>query len=226
MARRTAKDFLEEMDLAFGGPSATIPKSAMKLRWLNTAYTLDIAGGYDHRELTGSTTTATVSAQAYVDHTATDILMLKDPVDSTSGGPPITEIDQRYYDRLMQGSSTSNTGSPQHWYQRGVTTGKLPRCYISPTPDGIYSLVWPYRKRPTLLVLSPFPTSTVLPEEWDESLLNFAIAYGWGRMGDVKKMQAYKANAIAAAGAALRISGRLSGVHHNMGGFIHGAVNG
>lgn len=224
MARRTARDFLDEMDLALGGPEASIPGDSMKLRWLNTAYTLDICSGYDFAELTALESLTCTASQAYVDHTATDILRLKDPTDTTTTGVPLTEIDKAKYDRLAQGSAS--TGNPIYWHLQGVTTAKLPRTYLYPTPDTTYALSWPYRKRPTLLVLSPFPTSTILPEEWDEVLLNVAISRGWMRLGDIKKAQAFRAQSLMDINAVMGISARMNRVMGNQGSFVLGAVNG
>ena len=86
------------------------------------------------------------------------------------------------YHKYMQGGTSS--GTPSWWFINGVGDNNRFNIALYPTVAGTYTINVYYQKKPTELVTSPAATSTVIPEEWDESIVCRASYRGWRMLGD------------------------------------------
>ena len=175
MARLTARDYVNDVKLALGGTDDSLVSETQLLRWINAAYQLDVAASYDFAELDATETKAATASQAYIDLVSTDVMKIKEITDTTND-VLLREINRSYYDELIQGGA--DTGNAVFWFQAGVSSSTTPRLYLWPTPDSADSFTISYKKKPADLVLLPTPTSTILPDLWDDVITAFAVVRG------------------------------------------------
>jgi hypothetical protein len=76
------------------------------------------------------------------------------------------------------------------------------------------------------LVLTPTPTSVILPEAWDDPILNLAIARGWKVLGDQEKAGFWRQEGELLASRAKKFTERSSQEPRRFKSSIAGAFGG
>jgi len=210
MGAKLASAMLATANQVLGSPSTTTYSAANQLVWLNEAY-LMVAATHDHNELDTSETIATVASTATTTMTNTDVLRLKDLVHADTG-QVLEEIDRASFG-ILGGDLTTNTGRPERYYVSGMTSSKLTiRWY--PIPDGAYSIIVPYRKRPTALVTN---AATVLNEAWDMVIEAYYISKFAAILRNYSDAKEWFSMATAWAQVAAGVSVRTSAMRHDIG---------
>lgn len=142
--------------------------------WINSAYrqltSRDSVGGkrIEIPELDTTSSDATVDGTAYVS-VPSDCIAISEIFDETND----VQLEWLAYPEYVGKSDradTSSEGKPTYWVRSGAY------IYLYPTPDDAYTLTIHYRKRPA--DLSGASDVTVLGEEWDDIILEYAVAIG------------------------------------------------
>ncbi len=203
MSRMTAQDFVSFVRLGVSETSESLSDSQI-LRLLNQSY-LEIASAVNFPELDESTTITTSSgtAEYEVGSDADNIIYINDIVDTTNG-IQLREINRYQYDQYTQSSSSS--GTPVYWLMTGVGSNSRKQITFFPTPSGAASVVVHYRKKPDDLELSPSPTTPILPQAWDDSLLYRTISRAWRLLGDMTRAEQWKRAAAEADATAYSVT--------------------
>jgi len=231
MARMSALDFVTEIRLHLGGETSETISDNQILRWLNRSY-IELASLYNFEELDTSTsiTTADGTAEYAVPSTgAADILKVGSVIDTTNKFT-LRPWSGDQYDDASQGDAANITGQPVFWYWSGVGANNdsytVRQMTLWPTPDGAYTITVSYRKKPTELVLTPSPTSSILLEPFDDTLVLKAVSKGWRALGDDDKSYKAALSAKESERIALASSGHATsvpvGIHSMMGGATRG----
>jgi len=210
MGVKIASAMLATANQVLGSPSTTTYTAANQLVWLNEAY-LFVSATHDHNELDASETIATVASTATTAMTSTDVLRLKDLVHADTG-QVLEEIDRAAFG-LLGGDLTTNTGRPERYYVSGMTSGKLTIRWC-PIPDDAYSVIVPYRKRPTALLTS---TATVLNEAWDMVVEAYFISKFAAILRNYSDAKEWFSLATSWAEVAAGVSVRTSAMRHDVG---------
>ncbi len=100
---------------------------------------------------------------------------------------PITFRPHRWYVKQTGRSDTDSEDKPQFW----TTYGN--KIYLYPTPDDAYNITVYYRKKPALMTGS---NTTVIGEEWDESILLLATAQSARRLMDWERAKQFRSEFI------------------------------
>lgn len=181
MARRTATDFINEVrDNAGGETSETLSDSRI-LRWVNEEYKI-LCAKYAFQQIKDSETVTTVSGTAAYELTEADILQVEDVMDATNGCY-LYPISEYQYNTYTQGVPADATGSPVYWFISGVGANGRFEITFYPTPDGAYSITVGYYEF-VELVTSPSATSPIIPEQFDNVIVNRASAQALRQVGN------------------------------------------
>jgi len=181
MARRTATDFVNEVRDALGGETSETISDTRILRWVNEEYKT-LCAKHLFPQLRTSETVTTTSGTATYELSEADIIAVEDVVDTTNG-LYLREMNDYQYGVYTQGNASSTTGNPYLWYVDGVGSNNRFNIKLFPTPDGTYSLTVSYYEF-TELVTSPSATSAIIPIQFDNVILNRAVAQGMRALGN------------------------------------------
>lgn len=180
MARLTASDMVDMVRDSLGGETSETISDTRILRYINQSY-LELASQYGFDQLGSSTTITTSSGTASYELSVDTVLSIEDIVDTTNKNR-LRSMNEYQYNSYTQGGTQS--GTPQYWYIDGIGSNDRFNITLWPTPAGAYSLTVNFKQKPTELVASPSATSTVIPEQWDDSIIYRAVARGWAMLGD------------------------------------------
>ncbi len=95
-------------------------------------------------------------------------------VEDTTSDIRLTKIAWRDYIDTTGRNTVGSRGAPTQYCRRGVNSVKKKYVYLLATPDGAYGVTVYYRKRVT--VLSADDDTTIVGAEWDEIILQLAVA--------------------------------------------------
>lgn len=180
MARLTADDMVSIVRDSLGGETSETISDTRILRFINQSY-LELASQYQYDQLRSSTTITTVSGTADYELSVDTVLKIDDIIDGTNNNR-LQAMNERQYNQFTQGGTQS--GTPDYWFINGVGSNDRFQVTLWPTPAGAYSLTVDITIKPTELVKSPTATSTIIPEQWDDSIIYRAVARGWMMLGD------------------------------------------
>lgn len=180
MARLTASDMVDMVRDSLGGETSETLSDTRILRFINQSY-LELASQYSFDQL-GSSTTITTSSGTATYELSVDTVLSIDDITDTTNDTKLYPMNDRQYNRYTQGSTQS--GTPQYWYISGVGSNNRWNITLWPTPAGTYSLTVDFTRKPAELVLTPTATSTIIPEQWDDSIIYRAVSRGWMMLGD------------------------------------------
>lgn len=162
MARRTARDFVDELrDLASGETTETLSDTRL-LRYLNQSI-LAYEAKYLFANNKASEDITTVAGTSAYSLTAEPI-QVDDVTDRTNyyHTEPISEYQYKEY---TQGNEANSTGTTVYWFLSGDW-----ELTVYPTPAGVYTLRVDYWAH-TDLTLSPTVTSPITPIAFDDAIL-------------------------------------------------------
>lgn len=229
MARMTADDIVTEVRLHLGGETTETLSNNQILRWVNRSY-IDLASAYEFNEMETSTSITTSSGTAEYAAPSTgynDMLNVISIIDDTNN-IQLYPWSRWQYDRSTQGSSSTITGTPIHWFISGTgdndDSNTVRQFTFYPTPAGTYTINIIYQKKPTELVLTPSATSSALPEPWDDVLVLLAASRGWRALGDDDKSYKAKLSANDASKIAEQSSFTASYEPMRPGSIVGGAL--
>ncbi len=174
MASRTAQDLVDELRRLVGSPSTSEASDALLLTWVNDAY-VDVVAGHRCPEFLDVDTLTTAASTEDYELAVTDDVFIEEVFDSTSGNR-LESIDLASWVR-KQGSS-AQPGAPQKYLLYGVGDNGRRQFRLFPVPDAVYSIKVYHFAEPTELVLSPAPTSILLPRQYDRDVLSRASLIG------------------------------------------------
>ena len=182
MARLTASDMIDMVRDNCGGETTETLSDTRILRFINQSY-LQVAAKNKFDQLSEATPTmiTTSSGTATYELSIATVSRINNLVDDTNNLLMYPMNDDQYH-KFVQGGTTS--GTPVYWFIDGVGSNNRFNMTLYPTPAGTYTINVYYQKKPTELVTSPNATSTVIPEEWDESIICRASYRGWRMLGD------------------------------------------
>jgi hypothetical protein len=207
MARQTATDLLRRVRKRLGNPPSDEITDTDILRFLNLALMETISGicatGSIPQLLT-STTVTTVSGTAEYELSATDVIKIVS-ARNTTDSIPMQSIDVDDYNRF-QPSSTLSTGSPVYWFISGRGSSGGDNVKLFPCPDGVKSIVFDYLKKPTELVTSPAATSPILPETYDQAIIDLAVRIGYPELDRIAEAMIAGSLSKTSMGASKRTS--------------------
>ena len=186
MARQTATDFIRRVRKRLGNPTSSEITDTDILRFINLAQVRiasSICATGSIPQLATTTTVTTVSGTAEYELSDTDIIKIVS-ARNTTDSIPMRSIDVDDYN-LFQPSTTLALGSPVYWFISGLGSSGGYNVKFWPCPDGVKSVVLDYLKKPTELVTSPAATSPVLPETYDEAIVDLAVRIGYPELDRV-----------------------------------------
>jgi hypothetical protein len=166
MARRTALDFVQEVRDIAGGETAETLSDTRILRYVNQSLL-----AYEAKYLFPQNRTyADVATQdgGTVYSTTVSPISIESVVDTTNH-LRLRPINQQQYDEYVHGDTSGVKGIPVEWFAEGMDSGYIALSFF-PTPDGIYVMRIRYWAH-TDLVLSPSPTSPIIPIAFDDAVL-------------------------------------------------------
>lgn len=202
MSRMTASDFVTFIRKGMGNPSSDEWTDTELLRFLNLA---QVKIGMTHRppELIEETTITLTAGTYDYELTATDVLEITGARNDTSG-LRLRKGSMDDWVRVNQNSSVSQ-GTVTRWIENGVGSNYRPQIRLGwNSPDSADTVRFYYLKKPTELVTSPSATTSILREQWDETLLKYAIEIG---LQLDKQMRDAQATRQMAAGDEARAAG-------------------
>ncbi len=143
----------------------------------------------------------TVAGTATYTMTAHEILVLENVVNATSGYRyDLQRMDETDYDLWNRGADFQ--GQPTHYtidqYHAATAMSDSFSLLLYPTPDAAYTITVRYARRLPEMVISPATNYSVLPSQFDEALIDFAIADAFMRLGEIQKAAAWGAVATGA----------------------------
>jgi len=198
MARLTAQDMLDIVRDSLGGETSETISDTRILRFINQSY-LELSSQYHFDQLNTSTTITTSSGTTDYELSVDSVQQIHDLVDETNKFV-LDPMNEHQYNKFTSGGTQS--GNAVYWLIHGVGPNNRWQLRLWPTPNSTATIRVHYQKKPTELVLSPAATSTVIPEEWDDSIIYRAVSRGWMMLGDpdvaAKWRQASMANDRAA----------------------------
>lgn len=188
MARLTASDMIDMVRDSLGGETSETISDTRILWFLNQSY-LEVASSYSFDQLSTSTTITTSSGTAQYELSVDTVLQIENIVDDTNNFKLYTMNEDQYH-QFSQGNASS--GVPIYWYVDGVGSNNRWNIRFWPTPAGTYTMNVYFKKKPTQLTATPNATSTVTPEQWDDSIIYRAIARGWAMLGDLDASRKFR----------------------------------
>jgi len=153
--------------------------------WVNTAYRTLTTGNrfwqikrnFRFPELEASDTATTVAGTAYVSTPSGAMVVQR--VHDTTNDVKLNKIGWGTYVGYTGRASSTSRGKPSEWARRGDY------IYVHPTPDDEYELEVFHRKRPT--AMSANSDVTEIGAEWDEPIVQLAVAQSWLRLQNAEK---------------------------------------
>lgn len=189
MARLAADEMRDIVRDMLGGETSETLSDTRILRFLNMGY-LKTAARFVPDQLRAATpTTITTSSGTATYELSVDTVLMIDALVNDTSDYKLYTMSEHQYHTYNQGADA--TGSPIYYYVNGVGSNNRWNITFFPVPDGTYTINVEYTKKPTELVLTPTATSTVLPEQLDESIMYRAAYHGWMQLGDPKMAQNY-----------------------------------
>lgn len=201
MARMTALDFVTFLRKRMGNPTTEEWTDDYLLRMVNLAQmriAASLARSQRLRELEtyGNITTASQSTETKYELPAAALYITA--VQNVTDGIPMKPINRWEYAKKAIG--TIPTGSPVQYFESGRGSNSIKSLVFFPEADGVYTVRCWYIAEPTELVLSPTATSSALPEEFDEVILDIATEIGKTWNEDVQGGMAERQRAGDTAG--------------------------
>lgn len=181
MARRTATDFINEVRDNAGGETSETLSDTRILRWVNEEYKT-LCATYAFQQIKDAETVTTSSGTAAYELTEADIIQIEDVLDTTNG-LYLLPISEYQYNMYTQGIPANTTGNPVYWFISGVGANGRTEITFYPTPDGTYSITVGFYEF-VELVTSPSATSPIIPEQFDNVIVNRASAQALRQAGN------------------------------------------
>jgi hypothetical protein len=178
MGYMTLDDFRTDVQSALGDRGFDNPRLD---RWINYGYH-DLAGSVDFEVLDDDETTATVDATQTIASPANSMvvkLIRNNTSDNLLGWVPKAELMRR---------SVTITSEPKNW------TRHKDLIYLSPVPDGVYSLFVVFKTPP-----ARFTTAvdvSVFPDIWDPAIFQLSVHHALLALGDEQRSVAWLSRAI------------------------------
>ena len=189
MARLAADEMRDIVRDMLGGETSETLSDTRILRYLNMGY-LKTAAKFKPDQLKAATPTTITTADGTGSYELSidTVLCVDDLINDTSDYRLYSFSDTQHHS-YNQGADA--TGSPIYYRVDGVGSNNRFNISLFPVPDAVYTINVEYFKKPTELKLSPSATSTVLPEQLDESIMYRATYHGWMQAGDPDRAQKY-----------------------------------
>lgn len=198
MAYLSAQDMVTRVRLSIGNADTALYPDAYILQSLNN-HQRRIQLKYDWAQYGSAETVTTVAGTAEYALTATDVLVLENVVNTTLDYD-LETMNETDYDLWQRSANTQ--GCPTHYmisdHSSATTVSDSFSLTFYPTPDAAYALSVRYSERLPEMVLSPAATYSVLPSQFDEVLIAYAIADAWLRLNEFQKASAWGAVASGA----------------------------
>ena len=172
MSRMTATDFVGFTRKRMGNPSTDEWTDAELLRFVNMAQERAALGSGIATLETSEDIAVTAAAGATYQFAASDIMYITS-VKNVTTGIVVKPTDRQKYTHETQGS-TAPTGEVYKYLESGLGANGRKQITFQHTPDATLTIrVW-YLAYPTEMVLTPTATSSELPREYDETIMNYA----------------------------------------------------
>ena len=222
MSRLTGADMLSMVRDMLGGETSETISDTRIMRFINQSY-LELCSDYQFDQLQTTTTVTTTSGTADYELSVDTVLNIHDVVDTTNKNR-LRTMNEYQYNAYTQGGT--NTGAPQYWFVHGVGSNNRFKLRLWPTPAGTYSLTVHINKKPTELVASPTAsaTSTVIPEQWDDSIIYRAVSRGWAMLGDPDNAMKWRQLAMSNDRAAFKTTYHASAIKTRPGSVVGRAL--
>jgi len=190
MGIKTFTTFQSDLVLALSNRNDT-DISSRKAGWINTAYiTLasknKIPGTTRKFSLPDLETDTGVEEDNQVTADGTKYILAPanclyiQNVEDTTNDVRLTRKAWKDYINTTGRNDSDSRGEPTEYCRRGVNSDKKKYVYLLPTPDSVYGMTIYYRKYPNILVNDT--DTTVIGAEWDEIILQIAIAQSLARL--------------------------------------------
>jgi hypothetical protein len=170
-------------------------------------------------------TVTTTAGTAEYQMAGTDVLVLENVVNTTQQYD-LQQMDETDYDLWQR--SLGYSGPPTHYMISSYSSAAAPtdafKLLFYPTPDGVYSLIVRYSQRLPEIVLTPTPNYAVLPSQFDEVLISYAVADAWLRFNEFQKSAAWGAIATGAEAEAKAFTFRPTEVVSSVGWAVRAGV--
>jgi len=203
MARMTATDFVGFTRNRMGNPSTDEWTDAELLRFVNMAQERLATGSKIATLETYEDLTVTAALGQTYEFAASDIMYITS-VKNTTTGQVVKPTDRQKYTHETQGSSLP-TGDVYRYLENGLGSNSRKQITFQHKPDASLTIrVW-YLAYPTEMVLTPTATSSELPREYDEAIMDLAAEIA-------KKMDQQVREATAERQLAQETEGRAVGV--------------
>ena len=222
MARLTGADMLSIVRDSLGGETSETISDTRIMRYINQSY-LELCSSYQFDQLQTTTSITTVSGTADYELSVDTVLNIHDVVDTTNTNR-LRTMNEYQYNSFTQGGTQS--GTPQYWFIHGVGDNNRFKIRLWPTPAGAYSLTVHINKKPTELVATPLEsaTSTIIPEQWDDSIIYRAVSRGWAMLGDPDNAMKWRQMATANDRAAFKTTYHPSSIKTRPGSIVSRAL--
>jgi hypothetical protein len=189
MARLAADEMRDIVRDMLGGETTETLSDTRIMRFINMGYLKTVVKFTpDQLRAATPTTITTADGTGSYELSVDTVLKIDDMINTTSNYKLYSFSDTQHH-TYNQGADT--TGSPIYYRIDGVGSNNRFNISFFPIPDAVYTINVEYFKKPTELVLSPTATSTILPEQLDESIMYRAAYHGWMQLGDPKRAQDY-----------------------------------
>ena len=176
MARMTAQDFVDYTRKRMGNPSTDEWTNDDILRFVNMAQQRVALGSAVATLETYEDVALTEAAGATYEFTATDIMYITS-VKNLSTGQRIKPTDRESHTTDTQ-SPDAIKGDVYRYFESGLGSNSRKQVVFQHAPDASFSVRVYYLAYPTELVLTPTATSSELPLEYDEAILDYAAEIG------------------------------------------------
>ena len=175
MARMTAQDFVDFTRKRMGNPSTDEWSDSEILRFVNMAQERQALKHPIATLETYEDISATSSTEIY-EFAASNIMYITSAKNMTDG-LIVKPSDRDSYTRDTQGASLP-TGTVRRYLESGLGSNGRKQITLQDKPSSSQTIRFWFLKYPTELVLSPTPTSSELPREYDEAILDIASEIG------------------------------------------------
>ena len=203
MARMTATDFVGFLRKRMGNPTTDEWSNADLLRFVNLAQER-IAIGSEIATLETTEDIAATSALGETYEVASENMMYITSVKNMTNGQRIKPTNRDAYTRDTQGSSVP-TGEVYRYFESGLGSNDRKQITLQHKPDSAQTIrIW-FLTYPTEMALLPTATSSELPREFDEAIMDISAEIG-------KKNDQQMREAQAERNMAKDTEGRAAGV--------------
>jgi hypothetical protein len=172
MARMTATDFVGFTRKRMGNPSTDDWTDAELLRFVNMAQERVALGSPVATLETFENLSVTKAAGEIYEFAASDIMYITSAKNMTNG-QRLRPTDRDAYTHDSQGASLPS-GNVERWLEGGLGANGRKQVTLQYKPTQSITVRFWYLAYPTEMVLSPTATSSELPREYDEAIMDIA----------------------------------------------------